>query len=137
MPVPRNKTPGPGPNPNPARLQFFIKYWLPVVIYAIIIFSVSSIPGEEIPSVFKYQDVAFHFLEYAFLSVLLGRALKAGGLRAVWAGRFCLILFLCLLYAASDELHQIFVSHRSASIFDIAMDGLGALAANIIYLWRR
>ena len=111
----------------------FIKYWLPVIIYAIIIFSVSSIPGKDIPPVFKYQDTVFHFLEYAGLSLLLNRALKdIPGFK-----RFSLVLILCLLYALSDEWHQSFVPGRNASLYDAAVDGIGAFITSVIYLWRR
>ena len=114
---------------------FLIKYWLPVVIYAIIIFSASSIPGKAIPPIFKYQDVVFHFTEYAFLSLFLNRALKVRGFARV--KRFYWVFILCLLYALSDEWHQSFVPGRTASLYDIIVDGLGAFVAGIIYLWRR
>ncbi|MFH0739191.1 MAG: VanZ family protein [Candidatus Omnitrophota bacterium] len=123
--------------PASTNSPLFIKYWLPVIIYAIIIFSISSIPGKAIPPIFKYQDVVFHFVEYAFLSVLLNRALKAVFIPDVKIRRFCWVFILCLLYALGDELHQLFVPHRVASLYDIATDGLGALVADIIYLWRR
>jgi len=94
---------------------------------------VSSIPGKDIPPLFKYQDVAFHFLEYCGLAVLLNRALK--DIRG-WSS-FSLAVLLCLLYAASDEWHQSFVPGRTASLYDVGVDGIGALAASVFYLWRR
>jgi VanZ family protein len=126
MPVPANSSP---------LGIFLIKYWLPVIIYAIIIFSASSIPGKAIPPIFKYQDVVFHFTEYAFLSLFLSRALKAGGV--LGHKRFYWVFILCLLYALSDEWHQSFVPGRVASLYDIVVDGLGAFVAGIIHLWRR
>lgn len=135
MPAPTNSSPGRGPQPSFGTGIFLIKYWLPVVICVIIIFSASSIPGKAIPPIFKYQDVVFHFAEYAFLSLFLNRALKAGG--SAWAGCFYWAFLLCLLYALSDEWHQSFVPGRAASLYDIAVDGLGAFVAGIIYLWRR
>ena len=137
----RKRTPAPKQKkdvmPASKNRSLFIKYWLPVIIYAIIIFSISSIPGKAIPPIFKYQDVVFHFLEYAFLSVLLNRALKAAVIPDARIRRFCWVFILCLLYALSDELHQLFVPYRVASLSDIATDGLGAFVAGIIYLWRR
>lgn len=116
----------------PAKTKL-IKYWLPVVIYAIIIFLISSIPGKDVPPLFKYQDVIFHFFEYAGLSLLLNRALK--GIRV--SRRFFMALILCLLYASSDEWHQSFVPGRTASLYDVGVDGIGVLIASIFYLWRR
>lgn len=41
------------------------------------------------------------------------------------------ILF-CILYAASDEFHQMFVSQRSPQIFDVFIDSCGASCINIL-----
>lgn len=38
----------------------------------------------------------------------------------------------CILYAATDELHQYFVPERSSQITDVAIDSLGALSALLI-----
>ncbi|MEG0346382.1 MAG: VanZ family protein [Erysipelotrichaceae bacterium] len=35
-------------------------------------------------------------------------------------------ILLCLLYASSDEIHQIFIRGRTASILDVIIDMLGA-----------
>ena len=39
---------------------------------------------------------------------------------------------LCVLYAASDELHQYFVPGRSCEVRDVALDVLGALAGILL-----
>lgn len=69
-----------------------------------------------------------HMSEYALLAIL------SGSLLLVWddRGRFPLILrpllpfAFCALYAASDEIHQIF-SHRGASVIDVLIDCCGAV----------
>lgn len=71
-----------------------------------------------------------HFLEYAllgFLSAGLLLLLRRFG----WAKLPCLYLWLipaafCLLYATSDELHQLFVD-RGARVKDVILDFCGAL----------
>lgn len=111
----------------------FIKYWLPVIIYAILIFCLSSIPGKQIPSLFIYQDVVFHILEYAIFALLIIRALKAYNPGMVYSMRFLLTICLVILYAAGDEFHQSFISGRCPSLIDITYDGIGAFIMSIIY----
>ena len=41
---------------------------------------------------------------------------------------------LCLLYAASDELHQFFVPGRAAQLYDVCVDSLG-LVPGIAAVW--
>ncbi len=110
-----------------------INYWLPVIIYAIFIFNVSSVPGKNIPSLFKGQDVIFHFFEYAFFSLLLGRAIKEYYLNRTKIIRILLTLVLAFIYALSDEFHQSFVPNRTASMFDVKIDTLGSLLGCLIY----
>jgi VanZ family protein len=118
-------------NNSPAR--FFIKYWLPVLICAILIFYISSIPGDNIPSLFNYQDIFFHILEYAIFAFLVNRALKATKPGLIYIKRFIWVFFLCLIYAIIDELHQAFVPHRHPSLIDITYDGIGICLMSVFY----
>ncbi|WP_313431065.1 VanZ family protein [Siminovitchia terrae] len=43
--------------------------------------------------------------------------------------KFLLAWMITALYAATDELHQSFVPDRTASIWDVGLDSLGALIA--------
>lgn len=69
-----------------------------------------------------------HFTLYAvlgalsFLSVISYRSLK-------YRLRIFLSAGICLLYAASDEFHQLFVAGRSGEIRDICIDFCGSLLA--------
>lgn len=71
-----------------------------------------------------------HAAEYALLCFLWWRALRAGGgQRAALAGAF----LVTVAYAAVDEYHQTFVSGRTGSPVDVAIDTAGAaLAAALI-----
>lgn len=111
----------------------FSKYWLPVLIYAIIIFSISAIPGKKIPPLFKGQDILFHIFEYAVFALLLKRALKGSNPGISGAKTLFWVFFLALAYAFSDELHQAFVPGRFPSIADVLFDFAGVLIANIFY----
>lgn len=68
-----------------------------------------------------------HMTEYAVLAVLLALHL---GCYAFGAKRLLLRLFLSWLiaaaYAATDEIHQLFVDGRSGSFVDVCIDSAGA-----------
>ena len=111
----------------------FNKYWLPVILYATLIFYFSSIPGKQIPQLFKGQDIFFHIPEYLILALLLNRAFRIYLARAQYLSRFFWVFVVATLYAATDEFHQSFVPGRTASFFDLGMDSIGILFANIFY----
>jgi len=115
--------------------------WLPVVVWAAVIFGFSAQPDLRFASQDAVDFVvrkAGHMFVFGVLAVLLWRALAAAALRwpMLWAW------VLAALYAASDEFHQSFTAGRHPSPVDVAIDcagaliGLGLLAAARA-LWRR
>jgi VanZ family protein len=106
--------------------------WLAVLLYAGLIFALSSRTAAELPpGPFPHVDKLVHFVEYAVLGALVAVAL-GGRLSAGW---IAVALVLCAGYGASDEWHQRFVPGRDASIFDLVADTLGA-AAGILAVAR-
>jgi VanZ family protein len=103
--------------------------WLPVVLWAAVIFTFSSIPSLN-SGLGTWDTVlrkAAHLTEYAILGALLLRALGRE-LPAFAAG---------VLYAASDEVHQHFVRGRHASPVDVLIDAVGiALGILALRLFR-
>jgi VanZ like family len=81
--------------------------WLPVVFWAGVIFTFSSIPG--LGTGLGTGDLVLrklaHFAEYAILAILLYRAV----------GRAPAALALASLYAATDEVHQLFDTAGAAA----------------------
>jgi len=70
-----------------------------------------------------------HFCEYAVLSLLLYRCFR-GPAWLQWEPRlagWCIVI--ALAYGLTDELHQVFVQGRRASLCDCGLDTAGALAA--------
>ena len=104
----------------------FARIWLPVLVWAGVIFAFSSVPnlGTGLGGWDLVLRKLAHTAEYAILGALLVRA----------TGRSWLALGLGVLYAASDELHQTFVRGRHGSPFDVAIDVVG-LACGIL-LWN-
>jgi VanZ family protein len=94
-----------------------LSLWLPVVVWAAVIFAFSSIPSLS-TGLGTWDTIlrkAAHMAEYAILGALLLRAL----------GRELPALFFGLAYAVTDEIHQHFVEGRHASPIDVAIDGVG------------
>ena len=116
-------------------------YWAPVLIYAAIIFYLSSLPSVWLPMEgeiqrFDPERLAFHIVEYSILGYLLLRALvntdsfRSNGFTYVQI--LLLAVFLGSLYGMTDELHQHFVPNRTPSLVDWFGDTLGSLVGSII-----
>ena len=115
-------------------MKIFLKYWLPVILYAAAIFLFSSIskPPEAL-SFFPYADKVLHFIEYAVFGFLMIRALYSSS-----PGKKTLFLrigavIIVALYGFTDELHQYFVPERNMELLDIITDGLGAFAGQLFF----
>jgi len=72
-----------------------------------------------------YVRKAAHFSEYALLGVLA--YLNASQYIRTTAKRFIAALPFCLVYAASDEFHQLFTDGRYGSPVDVMIDFSGSV----------
>jgi hypothetical protein len=104
-----------------------VTLWIPVVLWAAVIFAISSIPGLStgLGTWDTLLRKAAHVSEFAVLGALLYRAL----------GREVPALAAGVAYAATDELHQSFVSGRHGSVVDVAIDAAGVAAGMLAWLW--
>jgi VanZ family protein len=104
-----------------------VRAWVPVVLWAAVIFGFSSIPslGTGLGTWDLVLRKLAHLTEYAILGALLLRALARPEL-AILAGG---------LYAASDEFHQHFVRGRHAAWYDVVIDTVGVTIG--VIAWRR
>lgn len=66
-----------------------------------------------------------HFSAYLILGILSSNALRVSGIFK-WK-KFILALGICVLYAVSDEIHQLFIAGRSGQPSDVLIDSMGAL----------
>ncbi len=114
-------------------MKRIFKYWLPLYLYAGIIFYVSSIP-KPLPDIsIPYFDKFLHVIEYAIFGILAARAFKNSGRKVLCENFIMLAILASAAYGASDELHQFFVSYRSCDVFDIAVDLIGGTIGAIFY----
>ena len=131
-------------------LPRFVKPWMPVILWMTLIFIGSTDvlsadhtsrflfpflrwldPHISWMTMYSIQTVIRklgHVTEYAVLAALLWRALRS---ETAWKGRIAVVFALawsgCAIFAASDELHQSFVSSRTSSVHDVIIDVCGAL----------
>lgn len=119
-----------------------MKYWVPPILYMVLIFAISSMEQPPLPMP-KFEwltiDKLYHFIEYAILGGLLTRAfVKAKPAvvpsQLVWSTA----ALLSILYGASDEWHQTFVPGRFATLADWVADVLGSIAGVFgVYLYYK
>jgi VanZ family protein len=101
-----------------------VSAWLPVLVWAAVIFTFSSIPhlGTDLGIWDTILRKGAHLLEYAILGALLLRAL----------GREAPAFVAGIAYAVTDEIHQHFVGGRHASPVDVAIDSCGVVLGVLV-----
>jgi len=82
---------------------------------------------------------AAHVTEYAVLALLVLRALRI--LKDIPAGRWSwslasVALGIFAVYAATDEIHQMWVPTRGPSVHDVIIDSVGATVGLALAFWR-
>lgn len=115
----------------------FLLYYLPAILYAAVILTLSSIPDLQPPKfAFARVDKLAHFLEYSVFAVLIFRAMS----RLVSPTRLNLAYVLSLLsvstFAGFDETYQSFIPGRHPDPADLLVDIVGAVLV-LTLLWLR
>lgn len=72
-----------------------------------------------------------HFFAYLILGVLVLNGLRSSGVGGFKA--IALALIICVLYAISDEVHQLFVPGRGGQVRDVLIDSIGAVVGIGMY----
>jgi len=124
-----------------------IIFWLLTAAVMYIIFSFSSENGEQskevsegvLSIIIEYlgnivshnvlRKIA-HFTEYAALGFCMSGAVYF----TFNKNKFYIPLIPCVLYAASDEIHQYFVPERACRVFDVFVDSCGSSVGILIFL---
>lgn len=108
------------------KMRFFLKYWFPLVAWGGVIFYLSHLPGDSLPAVgIPHFDKLAHALEFGIFAVLLFRSFKATFPKKRGAVSAALTVVVSVLFAVSDECHQLFVSGRVTSPYDLVADSFG------------
>ena len=121
--IPESARPETARAPEPERRGSFVHYWLPVLLYIGLIFTVSSLHGSAVPEFFPNVDKLEHLLEYSLFGLLAGRAIRftLGPAKHRLAAALGTIA-LGALVGALDELYQSGVPGRHSDPNDWMMD---------------
>lgn len=104
------------------------------ILIAIFIFYISSltfeagVPGPE----FRFKPIVYHFLIFLLFSYFLLITLT----KREKISLFFLAIMLSIIYAISDEFHQLFVPGRNFAISDILTDSAGVFFSGLLYSFR-
>lgn len=113
----------------------YMKFHIGILLYAILIFVQSSIPGDSLPDmVLTISDKVIHFGMYFVFFVLV--FISIYHFKNIHSNKFVFFysFMITILFGAFDEIHQYFVPNRSCDIFDFIADAIGALAGILIIL---
>jgi len=94
-------------------------------------------PEDQVEEIIFLARKCAHLTEYAILGWLIWRVFRKPSRNDLrpWVWREAArALFLVLVYAASDEFHQLYVPSRQASIVDVLIDTAGG-AAGLLFVW--
>jgi VanZ family protein len=124
-----------------SNFSFWKKFFKPstskilALLYAIIIFIISAIPELNPPELgFKWQDKVYHFLEYSIFSLLLFLAFFTSKKELFNKHAHLFSSLVGILYAGTDEIHQLFVPGREADIIDFIFDSLAVIFLQVV-IW--
>lgn len=125
--------------------------WMAVLIWMVVIFYLSHQPAPEssalssgltdwimkmidkVPLSFELDLNAVHFFvrkgahfcAYFLLGLLVSHAVRER--RGLSVRRLSLALVVCVVYAISDEIHQLFTPGRSGEVADVLLDTSGSI----------
>ena len=117
----------------PTHFKRFVLYWLPLILYCLLIYIQSAHPSpEQIPS-FRFVDKGLHFAAYGVLGILFYRAYQTLRIKTNIQLLMVLSAVSASLYGISDEIHQSFVPFREASVGDVIADTIGAFSGVYLY----
>jgi VanZ family protein len=141
------------------KLRNFLFYWLPPLLWMVLIFSASadrdsyrhsstlfepllhwlfpSLSQAHVELIHHAFRKAGHLTEFAILAAFFWRAIRQPGKNHFSAWNWAeagLALAIVFLYAGSDELHQVFVATRTAQVSDVMIDTAGG-AIGLLLLW--
>lgn len=132
------------------KLQKFLA-WLALLVWMGVIFYFSHQSGDasmqlsdgildSFKSLFQnfldYHTLSYivrkiaHFTEYFILGLLIHHLVKQ--YRVISKTEIIWMILFCVIYAMSDEFHQVFIGGRSPKVFDVIIDSLGSSLSILI-----
>jgi VanZ family protein len=94
--------------------------------WAVVIYTLSSQPGLNVPPLFSGQDKLLHALVFGILGFLVAGALLPAA-QQTRRHHILMVVVLVAAYGVLDEIHQHFVPGRMPEVFDVLADVSGGL----------
>lgn len=121
-----------------------------MLLWMFLIFIMSSFDATEstnqsnfivniITNIFKIENIELlsfiirklaHFTEYLILGLLVANMFTKNNINNL----YLISIILCIIYATSDEIHQLFVPGRACQLRDILIDSIGSITG--VYLYK-
>lgn len=105
-------------------------------VWMVFLYVLSSLPQLGEMNTFYGQDKIEHIIAFGVLGFLLSRGFQP----LIHRKKFQVVLlvtFIIAVYGALDELHQMYVPGRTASLTDLLADIVGGfLAAFFVYMYQ-
>ncbi len=76
-----------------------------------------------------------HFFSYAVLGMLVANGLRKNGVKG--PDGLAPALIICILYAITDEIHQVFIPGRGGQLKDVMIDGTGAILGIALFCYQK
>ena len=136
-------------------MHSIVKDWGPVILWAALIFYSSTdtfsaqntslivgplvlwvfpnISSEELEIFYHTTRKFAHWAEYFIFALLLMRAFRVQKSNESGRQRTGRALVIVLIYALSDEFHQMFVPSRSPLLSDVILDVFGGVCGVMVY----
>lgn len=121
-----------------------------MLLWMFLIFLMSSFDATEstnqsnfivniITNIFKIENIELlsfiirklaHLTEYLILGLLVANMFTKNNINNL----YLISIILCIIYATSDEIHQLFVPGRACQLRDILIDSIGSITG--VYLYK-
>ena len=126
------------PKQSKKNLGLFIGYVGPLLLYIMLIFSLSSITRiSGVPKI-PFIDKIVHFIEYSILGFLALRLHYRLRPQVTNILQFLIALTFVMTIGSYDEYYQSFRPHRSSDFIDLLADVAGGICGPLTYLgWRQ
>ncbi|MEI7750414.1 MAG: VanZ family protein [Candidatus Moraniibacteriota bacterium] len=109
-----------------------------LILWMAVIFTFSAMPGAVSGSAMPFNQLlerkGAHIFEYLVLFLLAFNAFRLSYSRERSGFQTMLAGTLSLLYAFSDETHQLFVPGREGKISDVGIDAIG-IVIGLLIVW--
>jgi len=120
------------------RWALALAFYILTTVYMVMIFYLSSLSSIDQPGPLgklSNVDKLEHSVEFLVLGLLLFFSFHYTASAKIRDHAWAMAIMVGILYAISDEVHQIFVPDRTADLLDLLVDSAGISVASMVGVW--